>query len=370
MGAGGLATGPAGVGAPMQMAVPYKIGGTGSVVVREGQVPGPVRPDRDRDVPTAPEMASLPVPLPGIHLGTQLAADSAQQMLDQATGRAGVQDSQQSARAYAQVESALERVATTHVDEAVRSQARNMLSSLSQTRTGTTSDTRAFVASHSAVGNLGETRRATVHTESDNAVDLMRAGIARHGSAEALLRANYESRHREALAAGEYLNRSAVSNTAAYGVSAREANATLAVDAQHALTGHERGLEARVGTVETVTPNTPTPTAEFDSSFIERSTTIAKEAHTGQRDMDFERGVLILSREAYRRANNDEKWAIQNAFFGGLGYRNPSELQDKLREIANDHPELREEIRSIGAEGRGGRERIEWERLAGLARMH
>lgn len=371
---GGLATGTAGVGAPMQMAAPNRIGGTGSVVVRGGQVPGPVHPDAGGNIPTAPATAGIPLPLPGIHLGTQLSADSAQQVLDQATGRTGAQDSQQSARAYAQVESALERVATTHTDEAVRSQARNMLHSLSQTRTGTASDTRAFVSSQSAIGNLGETRRATVHTQSDNAVDIMRAGIERHGSAEGLLRASYERSQREALAAGDYLERSAVSNTATYGpgtiVSAREANATFAVEAQRAVTDHGRGLEARVGTVDLVTPNAPTSTAEFEGSFAERSMTIAEQAHTGQRDMDFERGVLILSREAYRRANNDENWAVQNAFFGGLGYRNPSELQDKLRVIASDRPELKEEIRSIGTQGRGDRERIEWERLAGLVRMH
>ena len=90
-----------------------------------------------------------------------------------------------------------------------------------------------------------------------------------------------------------------------------------------------------------------------------------------QRMMDtlaFQRGVMMVSREAYRLEAKDKNFALRNAFFGAWGYRSGEEIQEDLIKRAEALPQLREALETIGRTKGNSIESQDWDTLTKLAR--
>ena len=93
---------------------------------------------------------------------------------------------------------------------------------------------------------------------------------------------------------------------------------------------------------------------------------ISRELRSNLSVAAFERGVLLLTRESYRRENQDKNYALRNAFIFGLGYSAPSEIASGLREKAERNPELARGIAALGERSRGDVSGKDWEKLRSL----
>ena len=88
-----------------------------------------------------------------------------------------------------------------------------------------------------------------------------------------------------------------------------------------------------------------------------------------ERRMNFDRGVILLSKEAYSMENDDKNFALRNAFLGAWGYRSGDQIQDDLRSWASGNPVLQEQIEKIGAGQSDSVSSEVWENLVSIARQ-
>lgn len=80
-------------------------------------------------------------------------------------------------------------------------------------------------------------------------------------------------------------------------------------------------------------------------------------------DAAFDRGVLLLTRESYRRENHDKNYALRNAFFFGLGYSAPSEIAAAVRERAQKDEAFARNIARIGSRPQSEISEDDWKQL-------
>ena len=292
--------------------------------------------------------------------------NDAQQLLEQATGRGSTATSQERSSALGYVENALERIAKTHSDESVRSTARNMQESLAKYRTYGHDETQSITESESAMSNLNEGRQAMFQTSADGAVDVMQQSIDRFGTAEGALKAMYDNQSRTALAADTYWQgHTAMDEKSDFGlstiVSAKEANSHLKGDAEIRLTDKDADFSTRVG--NPIFESSESRTIDIDGAYQATVKDMDSRRATEGQSVDFERGILMVSREAYRLEQQDKNFAIRNAFFAAWGYQSPDQMQSKLRDIATKEPEVAQTITEIGLSQNHELDETQWNRL-------
>ena len=85
--------------------------------------------------------------------------------------------------------------------------------------------------------------------------------------------------------------------------------------------------------------------------------------------MNFDRGVVLVAREAYNKENQDKNFALRNAFLAGWGYRNGDEIQEDLRAWAASSSALQDRLEKIGANDRDYVSQDDWKSLVEIARQ-
>lgn len=90
---------------------------------------------------------------------------------------------------------------------------------------------------------------------------------------------------------------------------------------------------------------------------------------TQKADLDFERGLLLVARDAYAKENDSKNFALRNAFLFAWGYRSGEQIQEDLKKRSESVPELRQKLMEIGSTGRNELSEKEWRGLVELARL-
>ena len=109
--------------------------------------------------------------------------------------------------------------------------------------------------------------------------------------------------------------------------------------------------------------------ADVDNSY---SQTVSEQQDTRQKQIDrmnFDRGVVLVSKEAYGLEHEDKNFALRNAFLGAWGYRSGDEIQADLRAWAQATPQFREQLQKIGASDRDYLTSEDWERMVEIGRI-
>ncbi len=292
--------------------------------------------------------------------------NDAQNLLEQASGRSATASSRQSAEVFNTVNNALERVAQSHSDESVRSTARNMQESLVNGRMFARDSQVSLGESLTGASTLTEARQGAMHTKVDHGIPMMQAAIRRYGSAEKALQALFEKSQATGLATDAHWESMAASQTqTGFGtssvVSAKEANQEAFEGFSTAFAKESAAMDAKVPEKTFETPTMETPS--IDETYARRSFELESGRERSRANLDLERGILLLSREAYRLDNEDKNYAIRNAYFGALGYRSTDEIQDKLRDQAYENPDVAQVVRDIGSRNRANVSDQDWKKL-------
>ena len=283
------------------------------------------------------------------------------------------------------VRSAAENVAASHSDDRVRNMAVSFVQSLDQAHVASRDRSTARTDSVAATSGLSEDSSGFVTTSADAGIPLMQAAVARYGSPEAALRALFESNELEAFAAQSHDQASDVqANPGSFGpgsfVSAVDRNAAVyeaaSANVANADAANRMDVgEAKVGLLDpevqrdTMLRSSPEGALDVRLGYQDRVRT-QEEARAAQvSQMNFDRGVLLVAREAYAKENHDKNFTLRNAFLGGWGYRSGDEIQDDLRAWASNSPELRERLEKIGASDRDYVSTQDWESLVEIGRV-
>lgn len=317
--------------------------------------------------------------------GGTLTMTDAQNVVDTATGRIGSSDTQVRNRSYQLVRSAAENVANNHSDERVRSYARGFVQSLDANQSAGRDQTQSSVESMSAVSTLNESDSSSVTTSADTSVPLMNYAVERYGSGEAALQAMYRPEEVTSFAGEQHVRAGGnVSPADRFGpgtiVSAVERNADvfeaasinveLAVDNNAAKINEISATTLNASTVGDVMSSTPSESVQrFDA---QHGQFVAQHQNSTQARisrMNFDRGVVLVAREAYNKENQDKNFALRNAFLAGWGYRNGDEIQEDLRAWAASNPALQDRLEKIGASDRDYVSQDDWKSLVEIARQ-
>lgn len=317
--------------------------------------------------------------------GGTLTMTDAQNVVDTATGKIGSSDTQVRNRSYQLVRSAAENVANNHSDERVRSYARGFVQSLDANQSAGRDQTQSSVESMSAVSTLNESDSSSVTTSADTSVPLMNYAVERYGSGEAALQAMYRPEEVTSFAGEQHVRAGGnVSPADRFGpgtiVSAVERNADvfeaasinveLAVDNNAAKINEISATTLNASTVGDVMSSTPSESVQrFDA---QHGQFVAQHQNSTQARisrMNFDRGVVLVAREAYNKENQDKNFALRNAFLAGWGYRNGDEIQEDLRAWAASNPALQDRLEKIGASDRDYVSQDDWESLVEIARQ-
>lgn len=314
-----------------------------------------------------------------------LTANDAQTLVDAAVGRSGTQAADSLTKSYQMVRSAAENVAASHSDDRVRNMAVSFVQSLDQGHVASRDRSTARTDSVAASSGLSEDSSGSVTTSSDAGIPLMQAAVARYGSPEAALRALFESQELEAFAAQSHDQASDVqANPGSFGpgsfVSAVDRNAAVyeaaSANVANADAANRMAVgEAKVGLLDpevqrdTMLWSSPEGALDVKLGYQDRVRTQEEALAAQVSQMNFDRGVLLVAREAYAKENHDKNFALRNAFLGGWGYRSGDEIQDDLRAWASNIPELRERLEKIGASDRDYVSTQDWEGLVGIGRV-
>ena len=309
----------------------------------------------------------------------------AQNVVDTATGKIGSSDTQVRNRSYQLVRSAAENVANNHSDERVRSYARGFVQSLDANQSAGRDQTQSSVESMSAVSTLNESDSSSVTTSADTSVPLMNYAVERYGSGEAALQAMYRPEEVTSFAGEQHVRAGGnVSPADRFGpgtiVSAVERNADvfeaasinveLAVDNNAAKINEISATTLNASTVGDVMSSTPSESVQrFDA---QHGQFVAQHQNSTQARisrMNFDRGVVLVAREAYNKENQDKNFALRNAFLAGWGYRNGDEIQEDLRAWAASNPALQDRLEKIGASDRDYVSQDDWKSLVEIARQ-
>ena len=309
----------------------------------------------------------------------------AQNLVDSSMGRISTQTGGSITTNYQTVRSAAESVANNHADEQVRNYARGFVQSLDATHSAGRDQTQSHVESMSAVSTLNESDTGSVTTSADATVPLMNSAVERYGSGEAVLRAMYQPAEVASFAGEQYVRAGgAVSPADRFGpgtvVSAIERNAEV-FEASSANVQREAGSNA--AKISEISGSTLNASSVGDVMNAEASVGVQQfDAQHGQfvashqgnqqareKQMNFDRGVMLVAREAYNLEHQDKNFALRNAFMGGWGYRNGDQIQEDLRSWAANNPALNDRLEQIGASNRDYVSQSDWEHLVEIARQ-
>lgn len=318
-------------------------------------------------------------------LGGTLTMTDAQNVVDTATGKVGASDNQDRNRSYQLVRAAAENVANTHADERVRSYARGFVQSLDATHSAGRDQTQSNVESMSAVSTLNESDTGSVTTSADTSVPLMNYAVERYGSGEAALRAMYQPAELASFAGEQHVRTGEnISPADRFGpgtvVSAVERNADVFEAGPANVERAEANNVAKIEDISGTTLNTSTIQDAMSSAPIEgaqqfdaqHGQLVAQHQNSTQARisrMNFDRGVVLVAREAYNKENQDKNFALRNAFLAGWGYRNGDEIQEDLRAWAASSPALQDRLEKIGASDRDYVSQDDWKSLVEIARQ-
>lgn len=326
-----------------------------------------------------------PYEMIGGRLTGSLTFKDAQDLVDRATGKIGTQSGETITTDYQTVRSAAENVANNHADERVRSYARGFVQSLDATHSAGRDQTQSNVESMSAVSTLNESDTGSVTTSADTSVPLMNYAVERYGSGEAALRAMYQPAELASFA-GEQHVRAGGSITPAdrFGpgtvVSAVERNADVFEAGPANVERAAANNVAKIEEISGTTLNTSTIQDAMSSAPIDGAQQfdaqhgqfVAQHQNSTQAQisrMNFDRGVVLVAREAYNKENQDKNFALRNAFLAGWGYRNGDEIQEDLRAWATSSPALQDRLEKIGASDRDYMSQDDWKSLVEIARQ-
>lgn len=301
-----------------------------------------------------------------------------QSLIDTATSGGSASRSVQASEARAELTRAAEHVSRTHSDEGVRSAARRFIRNLSATDVHSLEEGTTLSRGTDTTGTLAQHRTGATLTTVDESVPVMQGAIESHGSAEGVLRGAYTEGLTPVAQASDNRATLSVDRPEKFGAGAvppvlpqvADAFETSEATLQKASASHDARLEAE--TTDMPTPVTPEevrhPEKEtgFEQAFGATQVSLARDLRSNLSDAAFERGVLLLTRESYRRENQDKNYALRNAFFFGLGYSAPSEIAGGLREKAERNPELARGIAALGVHSRGDVSGKDWETLRSL----
>lgn len=326
-----------------------------------------------------------PYEMLGGRLTGSLTFKDAQDLVDRATGKVGTQSGESATTTYQTVRSAAESVANSHTDEQVRNYARGFVQSLDATHSAGRDQTQSHVESMSAVSTLNESDTGSVTTSADATVPLMNSAVERYGSGEAVLRAMYQPAEVASFAGEQYVRAGgAVSPADRFGpgtvVSAIERNADVFEAGAANLQRTADDNDARIEQISSSTLNASTVGAvmnaeasvgvqQFDAQHGQFVASHQSARQAREKQMNFDRGVMLVAREAYNLEHQDKNFALRNAFMGGWGYRNGDQIQEDLRSWAATNPTLNDRLEQIGASNRDYVSQSDWEHLVEIARQ-
>lgn len=314
-----------------------------------------------------------------------LSFNDAQRYVDTATGKTSTQSGDSLTKNYQFVRSAAEQVASNHSDERIRNFARGFVQSLDQSHSAARDTTQAHSESVSAVASLNEGDTGSVMTSADASVPVMNYAVERYGSGEAALRAMYRQPEVVSLAGEQYGSMaSAATPASSFGpgsiISANERNekvfAAAHANVERAVSDNEQRIQAiQDGAMDGAVSQDVMKRdsgASMEQFEAEHQQFVVRQQDSTQakiRQMNFDRGVMLVAREAYDKENQDKNFALRNAFLAGWGYRSGDEIQEDLRAWSNDTPVLRDRLEKIGANDQDHVSREDWESLVEIARL-
>lgn len=309
-------------------------------------------------------------------LVSKFSMEDAQSLVDQATARSGTTTSSDQGQAYALVRNAAERVATTHRDESVRNAARTFASSLNAMHLSGRDEARALASSLTAASTVTQNTTAQSSTVVDGSIGVMNEALRRFTTPEAALREMFASSAQGMQLGGDIADakKLSVSPQDQFGpgtmVSAVEMNVPLLDQAKSDLERTATEFSARV----------PQSLPALDvgevgsSEAVQADVTARRQEVVGQMDtqkanLDFERGLLLVSRDAYAKENDSKNFALRNAFLFAWGYRSGEQIQEDMRQRAEVMPELRESLIRVGRSHQSHLDDKDWRGLIELARQ-
>lgn len=321
----------------------------------------------------------------GGRLEGQLSLADAQKYVDSAIGKTGTQNSESLTTDFQMVRQAAENVANNHADERVRSYAMGFVQSLDSNHSAGRDQTQSHTESMSAISTLNESDSGSVTTSADTSVPLMNYAVERYGSGEAALRAMYRPGEVTSFAGEQHVRSGgSVSPADRFGpgtvVSAVERNAGVfeaapanverAADHNAARMEEISGATLNASTVGDVMNSASSESVhQFDA---QHGQFVAQHQNSTQARisrMNFDRGVVLVAREAYNKENQDKNFALHNAFLAGWGYRNGDEIQEDLRAWAASSSALQDRLEKIGASDRDYVSQDDWKSLVEIARQ-
>lgn len=326
-----------------------------------------------------------PYEMLGGRLTGSLTFKDAQDLVDRATGKVGTQSGESATTTYQRVRSAAESVVHNHTDERVRNYARGFVQSLDATHSAGRDQTQSHVESMSAVSTLNETDTGSMTTSADASVPLMNSAVERYGSGEAVLRAMYQPAEVASFAGEQHVRAGgAVSPSDRFGpgtvVSAIERNSDVfeagAANLQRATEGNDARIEQISGSTlnastvgDVMNAGASAGVRQFDAQHGQFVASHQSNQQAREKQMNFDRGVMLVAREAYNMEHRDKNFALRNAFMGGWGYRNGDQIQEDLRSWAANNPTLNDRLEQIGASDRDYVSQSDWEHLVEIARQ-
>ncbi len=308
-------------------------------------------------------------------IGSQVAAQNMQTLIDTATSGGSASRSVQASEARAELTRAAEHVSRTHSDEGVRSAARRFIRNLSVTDVHSLEEGKTLSRGTDTVGTLAQHRTGATLTTVDESVPVMQGAIESHGSAEGVLRGAYAEGLTPVAQASDNRATLSVDRPEKFGTGVvppvlpqvADAYETSEKTLQKAAASHATRLDVADETMPTtVAPGElryPEKEVGFEQAFGAAQVSISRELRSNLSDAAFERGVLLLTRESYRRENHDKNYALRNAFFFGLGYSAPSEIAATVRERAQKDEAFARNIARIGSRPQSEISETDWKQL-------
>ena len=308
-------------------------------------------------------------------IGSQVAVQDKQTLIDTATSGGSASRSVQASEARAELTRAAEHVSRTHSDEGVRSVARRFIRNLSATDAHSLEEGTTLARGTETADVLSQHRSGATRTTVDESIPVMQGAIESQGSAEGVLRRAYTEGLTPIAQASDNRATLSVDRPEKFGAGTvtpvlpqvADAYETSGKTLQKAATSHAARLERADETMpSTVAPGElryPEKEVGFEQAFGAAQVSISRELRSNLSDAAFERGVLLLTRESYRRENHDKNYALRNAFFFGLGYSAPSEIAATVRERAQKDEAFARNIARIGSRPQSEISETDWKQL-------
>ncbi len=322
------------------------------------------------------EFRKFPVRAGIVSGSTGLTFDDAQSLLDQAINRSGTTTSGRQSEAYEHVRNALDRVASSHRNESVRQAARSFADSLNAARTSSREEGRTVASSITAASAVSQNIGSQASTVVDGSIGVMNEAINRFATPEAALREMFASRAEGMHLGGKIAddNRFGAGPQDAFGpgtmVSAREMNQGVLESAKADLRAVAGDFSSRIPRELQAEEIGPAPDVSTVRGAVqERQDEVRGRMTSAGSNLDFERGVLMVAQDAYKKESSDKNFALRNAFMFAWGYRSGEEIQDDMRERAADMPLLREKLEQIGRSDKDELDERDWRGLVELARQ-